>query len=246
MIDMVPIRVTLSILEKRNNETFKEYIRRWREVAARVKPALESGKFSSFFICTLQSPYYDKLLMLSGDKFANVVRKGELLEGEIKAGRVEDSSSSKKSFPVKKKEGETHEITFHQSNQNRPRGPRPVPIPVPANLSIPKPVPTKHPVITTTKPTPTCLLITSTTYPIQYHRHCIHPTFPTTTTKPKPNTRKEPRPPKQFTPLPIPYSKICPLLYERHLVSPIFAILSNHLTRNGIILIFTVIIIMVL
>ncbi|XVF86573.1 hypothetical protein PTKIN_Ptkin18bG0052800 [Pterospermum kingtungense] len=122
MIDMAPTRITLSTMEKRNNETFREYARRWREVATRVKPALESKEFSFMFIRTLKNPYYDRLLMLSGNDYADVVKKRELLEGEIKEGRVEDASSSRRSYPSKKNEGEAHEITFHQ---NRSRGPRP-------------------------------------------------------------------------------------------------------------------------
>ncbi|XVF86302.1 hypothetical protein PTKIN_Ptkin18bG0029000 [Pterospermum kingtungense] len=122
MIDMAPTRITLSTMEKRNNETFREYARRWREVATRVKPALESKEFSFMFIRTLKNPYYDRLLILFGNDYADVVDKGELLEGEIKEGREEDASSSKRSHPAKKREGEAHEITFHQ---NRSRGPRP-------------------------------------------------------------------------------------------------------------------------
>ncbi|XVF56240.1 hypothetical protein PTKIN_Ptkin06aG0102900 [Pterospermum kingtungense] len=214
MVDMAPTRITLSTMEKRNNETFREYARRWREVANRVKPALESKEFSFMFIRTLKNPYYDRLLMLSGNDYADVVDKGELLEGEIKQGRVEDTSSSRRTHPVKKREEEAHEITFHQ---NRSRGPRPQYQQTPQQ-------PSQYPQNTQQQ---TSQNLPQLTYsqPIQ-----TTPTTATTFTQhsqPQPQNQnptqgRNPRPQKQFTPLPISYSEIYPLLYERHLVSPIF------------------------
>ncbi|XVF69348.1 hypothetical protein PTKIN_Ptkin11bG0074000 [Pterospermum kingtungense] len=216
MIDMTPTRITLSTMEKRNNETFREYARRWHEVATRVKPALESKEFSFMFIRTLKNPYYNRLLMLSGNDYADVVEKGELLEGEIKEGRVEDASSFKRSYPAKKKEGEAHEITFHQ---NRSRGPRPQYQQAPQQ-------PNQYPQNTqqlTSQSLPQ-LTYSPSPQPTQSNNTTVTYTQPSQSQPQNQNQvqNRNPRPPRQFTRLPIPYSEIYSLLYERHLISPVF------------------------
>ncbi|XVF60749.1 hypothetical protein PTKIN_Ptkin08bG0073700 [Pterospermum kingtungense] len=193
MIDMAPTRITLSTMEKRNNETFREYARRWREVATRVKPALESKEFSFMFIRTLKNPYYDRLLMLSGNDYADVVDKGELLEGEIKEGRVEDASSSRRSHPAKKREGEAHEITFHQ---NRSRGPRPQYQQAPQQ-------PSQYPKNTQQQTSQSLLQITYSPSPqlTQSNTTAVAYTQPSQSQPQNQNQaqNRNPRPPRQFT-----------------------------------------------
>jgi len=43
-IDIAPDRMQLQNMTKKNEETFKEYAQRWRELAAQVEPLLSEKK----------------------------------------------------------------------------------------------------------------------------------------------------------------------------------------------------------
>ena len=62
------------------------------------------------FLNTLQEPYYDRLMHAVIGSFANMVKAGNLVDHEIKNGKIDLGESNSKpkrgNFP-KKKEGET-------------------------------------------------------------------------------------------------------------------------------------------
>lgn len=95
MIKMAPNRNTPQCMEKKSNETFKEYARRWREVAAPIRLQLAVDEFSSIFIGTLKSPHYDQLFNMFGVDFAKIIKAEKNLERVIKFEKIENSSASK-------------------------------------------------------------------------------------------------------------------------------------------------------
>jgi len=52
-LDMAPDRLQLQNMAKRENEAFKEYAQRWREVVAQVEPPLHDKEIMAMFIGTL-------------------------------------------------------------------------------------------------------------------------------------------------------------------------------------------------
>ena len=65
---------------------------------------------NKMFLNTLKAPYYDRMIGNSNKDFSDVVSAGEMIETGVKQGKIE-VAEAKKQFP-KKKEGETHVITY--------------------------------------------------------------------------------------------------------------------------------------
>ena len=62
------------------------------------------------FLNTLKAPYYDRMIGNSNTNFFDMVSAGEMIESGVKLDKIE-GMEAKKSAP-KKKEGETHTISY--------------------------------------------------------------------------------------------------------------------------------------
>ena len=69
------------------------------------------------FLNTLKTPYYDRMIGNSNNNFSDVVSAGEMIENEVKLGKIKNTKA-KKSIP-KKKDGKTHAVSY----QGRPYNP---------------------------------------------------------------------------------------------------------------------------
>ena len=112
-IDFTPDRLSLQTMEKKYNESFRDYIQRWRTVATQVQPPLIKIEITMLFLSMLQEPYYDWMMPTAIGSFANMVKAGNLIDHAIKNGRIDTKKSSSKpkkgNFP-RKKEGETQTV----------------------------------------------------------------------------------------------------------------------------------------
>ncbi|XP_058746519.1 uncharacterized protein LOC131619443 [Vicia villosa] len=86
--DMAPTRIQLQALTQRTDESFREYARRWRELAARVQPPLLEQELMGMFKDMLEGPYYQGLIGAS--KFAELVVIGERIENGLRNGNIQD------------------------------------------------------------------------------------------------------------------------------------------------------------
>ncbi|XP_040952746.1 uncharacterized protein [Gossypium hirsutum] len=66
--DMVPDRITLQNIEKKPNESFRQYAQRWREVAVQVQPPLLERETTMLFINTLKAPFITHMLGKESNK----------------------------------------------------------------------------------------------------------------------------------------------------------------------------------
>ena len=117
-------RLALQTMEKRYNESFRDYAQRWRTVATQVQPPLIETEITILFLGTLQEPYYDRLMHAATGSFANMVKAGNLIDHAIKNGKIDlgkSSSKPRKGNLSKKKEGETHAV-YQQNPSNQSRG----------------------------------------------------------------------------------------------------------------------------
>ena len=73
-------------------------------------------KLKKTFLNTLKAPYYDQMVGNSNTNFSDVVSVGEMIESGIKLRKIE-SVESKKPTP-KKKEGETHAVSYQEKAYN--------------------------------------------------------------------------------------------------------------------------------
>ncbi|XP_058754437.1 uncharacterized protein LOC131627615 [Vicia villosa] len=108
-------KMHLQNLSQKTNESFKEYARKWRELAARVQPPMLEREMMDMFTNTLEDQYYSACSASSS--FAELVMIGERIESGIKAGRIQNPSVASSSSGAggkkpyngfsKKREGET-------------------------------------------------------------------------------------------------------------------------------------------
>ena len=111
--EITPDRFELQRMSKRENETFKEYAQRWREVAAQVQPPLTEREHITTFVSTLKGVYFEKLVGTVTTNFSDLIITGGQVEDAIRHGKLVDSSakpaesSSKKPFPFERKKGDT-------------------------------------------------------------------------------------------------------------------------------------------
>ena len=68
------------------------------------------------FLTTLKTPYYDRMIGNSNKDFSDVVSVEEMIEAGVKQGKIK-ALEAKKQFP-KRKEGETHVITYQGKTYN--------------------------------------------------------------------------------------------------------------------------------
>uniref|UniRef100_A0A2N9J9Q5 Integrase catalytic domain-containing protein n=1 Tax=Fagus sylvatica TaxID=28930 RepID=A0A2N9J9Q5_FAGSY len=200
---IAPDRFDLQRMEKKSNETFREYAQRWREKAARARPPLDEREMIKIFVDTLKNPYFDRMMGLQMQFFVDLIPVGERIEDALKTKKIVDMTAlmalaeqAAKKAPTKRKEGDVQMIG---RNNGRPRQvlptftmqpiqPRPIQAPAPTQVPAPAPA----------------------------------PQMPARPVGNQPNDnrwlRKEPR---QFTPLPMPMTELYPILIEKSLISPI-------------------------
>jgi hypothetical protein len=196
-------RFDLQRMDKKSNETFREYAQRWREKAARARPPLDEREMIKIFVDTLKNPYFDRMIGLQLQFFVDLIPVGERIEDAVKTKKIVDMTAlmalaeqAAKKAPTKKKEGDVQMI---RRNNGRPRQalptftmkpiqPRPTPIPVPTQ--VPAPAPT--------------------------------PQMPARLAGNQVNDNRLPRKePRQLTLLPMPLTELYPILIEKSLISPI-------------------------
>ena len=103
-------------MEKKATETFREYAHKWRDLEVQVQPLMTNKDLNKMFLNTLKAPYYDRMIGNSNSNFSDVVFAGEMIESGVKLDKIE-GIEAKKLVP-KKKEGETHVVSYQGKAYN--------------------------------------------------------------------------------------------------------------------------------
>ncbi|XP_027347973.1 uncharacterized protein LOC113859382 [Abrus precatorius] len=228
-IDMAPDRLQLQNMIKKENESFKEYVQRWRELAAQVEPPLSEKEMVAMFIDTLQSPFYNRMIRSVSSNFSNIVIIGERVENGMRTGKIPNSfigmtNTKKPQFGIgKKKEGETNAITFHPREVSFIR-PNHAPFQFQPSFPIPH---MSYPYVNA---------ISQNLSPQSYQSRPYQPAPPTFPIAPpmrppqhwnqnpnlnqiRPQNNQE-RKQVQFNPIPMSYTELLPCLFQSSLVVP--------------------------
>ncbi|XP_040934491.1 uncharacterized protein [Gossypium hirsutum] len=99
--DMMPDRITLLNMEKKPNESFRQYAQRWKEVAIQVQPPLLGKETTMLFINTLKAPFITHMIGSTTKSFADIVMAGEMIENVVRGGKIE-GEVAKRSAPRRK------------------------------------------------------------------------------------------------------------------------------------------------
>ncbi|XP_050896124.1 uncharacterized protein LOC127102839 [Lathyrus oleraceus] len=207
--DLAPNRTQLQDMTQRNNESFKEYAQRWRELAARVQPPLLDKELIDMFMGAMHTQYMEKMVGSSFPTFAEVVSVGERIESQIKKGKLPCAANAscgvKKPYPnlPKKPEGQTNAIMRGGGYRAPPYAPTPYDQ-VAAVIPTPYQPPYQQP------------------HQRQYQQPYQQPAYQQPhqnqqqrAPQPRqPNQQRARRPERHFDPLPVSYSKILPYLLK--------------------------------
>ncbi|XP_070010697.1 uncharacterized protein [Nicotiana sylvestris] len=87
-IEIVPDRLSLTKIEKKPSESFREYGFRWREQAARVNPPMEESEIVEYFLQALEPTYFGHLISAIGKSFNEVVKMGGMVEEGLKSSKI--------------------------------------------------------------------------------------------------------------------------------------------------------------
>uniref|UniRef100_A0A2N9ETJ5 Uncharacterized protein n=1 Tax=Fagus sylvatica TaxID=28930 RepID=A0A2N9ETJ5_FAGSY len=90
---IAPDRFDLQRMEKKSNETFREYAQRWREKAARARPPLDEREMIKIFVDTLKNPYFDRMIGLQMQFFVDLIPVGERIEDALKTKKIVDMTA---------------------------------------------------------------------------------------------------------------------------------------------------------
>ncbi|KAL4272474.1 hypothetical protein GQ457_13G020790 [Hibiscus cannabinus] len=78
--DIEPDRITLQNMEMKPNESFRQYVQRWRDVAAHVQPPLLEKEIAPTFVRTLKEPFLNYMLGNANKNFEDLLTKANLAE----------------------------------------------------------------------------------------------------------------------------------------------------------------------
>ncbi|KAA3462132.1 trans-resveratrol di-O-methyltransferase-like [Gossypium australe] len=102
-------------MEKKPNESFRQYAQSWREVATQVQPPLLEKETTMLFINTLKAPFINHMLGSATKSFLDTVMSGEMIENTIRCRKIETEESTKRSAP-RKRENEVNNVgTYNRS-----------------------------------------------------------------------------------------------------------------------------------
>nr|XP_016467795.1 PREDICTED: uncharacterized protein LOC107790387 [Nicotiana tabacum] len=88
-------RLSLTKIEKKPSESFREYGFRWREQAGRVNPPIEERKMVEYFLQALEPTYIGHLISSIGKSFNEVVEISDMVEEGLKSSKIMSYSTIK-------------------------------------------------------------------------------------------------------------------------------------------------------
>ncbi|XP_015169313.1 uncharacterized protein [Solanum tuberosum] len=87
--EIIADRFSLANIQKKPSENFQEYARRWRTEGASVQPPLDESELSKYFIRAQEGIYFDKMMSMMGQKFAELIKMGDFIEEGVKSGKIQ-------------------------------------------------------------------------------------------------------------------------------------------------------------
>ncbi|XP_015068743.1 uncharacterized protein LOC107013317 [Solanum pennellii] len=105
-VEIVTDRYSLEKMKQKSTESYREFAYRWRKEAARVRPPMYEKEIVEVFVRVQDPKYYDRIMLLVGAKFAEIVKIGETIEDGLKLGKIDHVYASPGSSGLLKKKRE--------------------------------------------------------------------------------------------------------------------------------------------
>ena len=109
-------------MKQKQTESYREFAYRWRKEAARVRPPMTEKEIVEVFVRVQEPEYYDRIMLLVGAKFAEIVKVGETIEDGLKSGKIARVSASPGSSGlIRKRREEVAAVSY--GGRKTPRNP---------------------------------------------------------------------------------------------------------------------------
>ncbi|KAK4730909.1 hypothetical protein R3W88_023897 [Solanum pinnatisectum] len=105
-VEIIPDRYFLEKMKQKSNESYREFVYRWRNEASRVRPPMSEKEIVEVFVRVQEPEYYDRIMLLVGVKFAEIVKVGETIEDGLRIGKIARVAASLGSSGLLKKKRE--------------------------------------------------------------------------------------------------------------------------------------------
>ena len=118
-------------MKKKITESYREFAYRWRKEAVRVRPPMSEKEIVDVFVRVQDLVYYDKIMLLVGEKFAETVKIGENIKNGFKIEKIARFAVSPESSGLLKKKREDIVVVSSEGKKTPrisivlPRSPRP-------------------------------------------------------------------------------------------------------------------------
>ena len=89
----------------------------WRKEAARVQPPMSEKKITRVFVHIQEPEYYDRVMLLIGEKFARIVKVGETIEDGLRTGKISLFAASPESLGLLKKKREDMSTILYEGKK---------------------------------------------------------------------------------------------------------------------------------
>ncbi|KAL3728465.1 hypothetical protein ACJRO7_033106 [Eucalyptus globulus] len=120
-MDIAPSREDLERMEKKKSESFKEYVVRWRNLAAQITPEPTDKELMKLFIKTLPSEFRIQMASTYVESFNQLISVGEQIEMGIREGWFTEPSSRR--FFTKKDKEPVEDVNMAYSQESTNRAP---------------------------------------------------------------------------------------------------------------------------
>uniref|UniRef100_A0A0V0HSC2 Putative ovule protein n=1 Tax=Solanum chacoense TaxID=4108 RepID=A0A0V0HSC2_SOLCH len=121
-VEIVPDRYFLEKMKPKSTVSYREFAYRWRKETAMVQPPMSEKEIVEVFVRVQDPEYYDRIMLLVGAKFTEIVKVGETIEDGLrieKIGRVVISLRS--SRLLKKKREDMSSISYASAGKKPSR-----------------------------------------------------------------------------------------------------------------------------
>ena len=123
-IEIVPDPYWLEKMKQKSDKIIREFSYTWRKKAARVWPPKFEIDIVKVLVRVQESEYYDRIMLIAGEKFVEIVKVGETIDDGLKIGNIVYVTVSPGSSSLLKNKKE-HVFVVSYEERKKPRRPYP-------------------------------------------------------------------------------------------------------------------------
>ncbi|KAK4726978.1 hypothetical protein R3W88_031895 [Solanum pinnatisectum] len=119
-VEFNPDRYSLERIKLKSWESYREYAYRWRREVAKVRPPMTKKEIIEVFVHIQELEYYNRMLLILGGKFSEIVKIGEAIEDGLKTGKIIRTTPHVESpRPLTRKREDVSSISFELSQKSK-------------------------------------------------------------------------------------------------------------------------------